>query len=83
MTIIIYDINCNNRFLPRQAVCNDILFGGNMSQALNSIEVFSHIPQELKFELFISTLGSVDIFKRYYGSGGNDCINRPFNDLEQ
>ena len=36
-----------------------------MSQAMNNIEVFSHIPQDLKFELFVSTLGSVDIFKRY------------------
>ena len=54
-----------------------------MSQAMNNIEVFSHIPQDLKFELFVSTLGSVDIFKRYYASGGNDCINQPFNYLGQ
>ena len=50
-----------------------------MSQAMNNIEVFSHIPQDLKFELFVSTLGSVDIFKRYYASGENDFINQPFN----
>ena len=83
MTIIIYDINCNNRFLPREAVFNDMIFGGYISQALNNIEVFSHIPQDLKFQLFVSTLGSVDIFKRYYASGGNDCIKQPFNDLGQ
>ena len=37
-----------------------------MCQALSRIEVFNHIPQDMKLELFVSTLGNVDIFKRYY-----------------
>ena len=53
-------------FKSRQAICNDMIFGGNLTKALSNIEVFSHIPQELKFELFLCTIGSCDIFKRYY-----------------
>ena len=42
-----------------------MIYGGNITQALNRIEVFSHIPIDLKSELFVSTIGSCDIFKRY------------------
>ena len=52
-------------FKSRQAICNDMRFGDNITNALSNIEVFSHIPQDMKFELFLSTIGSCDIFKRY------------------
>ena len=42
-----------------------MIYGGNIIQALNRIEVFSRIPMDLKSELFISTIGICDIFKRY------------------
>ena len=41
-----------------------MIYGGNIIQALNRIEVFSRIPMDLKSELFVSTIGSCDIFKR-------------------
>ena len=57
---------CHFCYLSREAIFNDLIVGGNMAQALNRIEVFNHIPCYLKIELFTSTIGSCDIFKRYY-----------------
>ena len=59
-------VSSHSRFFPREAVVNDMIFGGHMNQALNRLEIFSHIPQDLKLKLFTSTLGRVDIFKRYF-----------------
>ena len=49
----------------REAILNDLIFGGNINRALNRIEIFSHIPQDSKFELFISTMGRISMCKRF------------------
>ena len=49
----------------REAIISDMMFGGHLNIALSHLEVFSHIPLPLKVKLFLSSLGSVDILKRY------------------
>ena len=55
----------NARLFCREAVINDMIFGGHMNIALSHMEVFSHIPLNLKVKLILSSLGSVNILKRY------------------
>jgi len=59
----------------REAILNDLIFGGNINRALNRIEIFSHIPQDSKFELFISTMGRISMCKRALIKANSDKEN--------
>ena len=49
----------------REVVYFDLINGGSICNALDSIELFKNIPSDLKFEIFQSSFGVVEMCVRY------------------